>query len=140
MTPGARSDESESGGFPRWLGWADAPDLARAGIFPGAIVARPWKLTDRQLDAALRRLNGWSHEAGRLRKAVKFRDFGEAFGFRVQVALAADRMNHHPDSCNSYNRVTVDLMTHQAGGITARDIELAHRIEQILARPPRGLA
>lgn len=99
-------------------------------------MSRPRKLTDRQVAAALRRLNGWSHEAGRLRKALKFRDFGEAFGFMVQVAMAADRLNHHPDWCNSYNRVTIDLTTHEAGGITARDIELARRIEEILARTP----
>lgn len=98
-------------------------------------MSRPRKLTDRQVDAALRRLNGWSYDAGRLHKAFKFRDFGEAFGFMVQVALAADRLNHHPEWCNSYNRVTIDLTTHEAGGITARDIELARRIEQILARP-----
>ncbi len=61
----------------------------------------------------------------------EFKDFTQAFGFMKRVALAADRMNHHPDWSNEYNKVTIDLSTHSAGGITENDFELAGKIQKI---------
>lgn len=88
-------------------------------------------LTVRQLTAALKTLSGWKHSAGAIRKEFKFADFSAAFAFMVRVALAAERRNHHPDWSNSYNRVEVRLSTHDAGGVTALDIELAAEMDRL---------
>ncbi len=64
-----------------------------------------------------------------IERSFKFRDFAEAFGFMTRVALVAERMNHHPEWTNVYNRITVTLTTHDAGGVTQRDINLAHAME-----------
>jgi 4a-hydroxytetrahydrobiopterin dehydratase len=84
--------------------------------------------------AALRELNRelrhpWRIEAGRLTKTFHFQDFVEAFGFMSQVALLAERANHHPDWCNSYKEVTITLFTHEAQGLTEKDFALARTIE-----------
>jgi 4a-hydroxytetrahydrobiopterin dehydratase len=81
--------------------------------------------------AAMLGLPGWHEVDGTdaIAKSFRFRDFAEAFSFMARVALAAERMNHHPDWSNSYNRVTVQLSTHDAGGVTDRDIRLARAIE-----------
>ena len=77
--------------------------------------------------AGLNSLPDWHLCEGReaISKSFKFRDFREAFGFMTQVALVAEKMNHHPEWFNVYNRLSVDLMTHDAGGITQNDIMLA---------------
>lgn len=89
------------------------------------------KLTGSARATAMLGLPGWSEVDGvdAIAKSFRFRDFGEAFSFMARVALAAERMNHHPDWSNSYNRVSVQLSTHDAGGVTDRDIRLAHAIE-----------
>ena len=74
----------------------------------------------------------WEILDGKLHKAFEFQDFVEAFGFMTRVALAAERLDHHPDWSNSYRRVVVDLVNHGAGGITPLDFELATRIEVLL--------
>lgn len=84
-----------------------------------------------ELADALVGLAGWSVEAGRLHRSFRFADFVEAFGFMARVALAAERRDHHPDWSNSYATVVVDLATHEAGGITSRDIELARVIDEL---------
>lgn len=84
-----------------------------------------------QVEEALEALPGWSLREGRLHKEFRFADFSGAFGFMARVALAAERMNHHPDWSNSYNRVVIDLMTHAAGALTSRDLRLARRIEKL---------
>ena len=84
--------------------------------------------TPEELNAALTGLPGWQARKGRLMREFRFKDFSEAFGFMARVALLAERMNHHPDWSNVYNRVTVELYTHDTGGITALDVELARRI------------
>ncbi len=89
-------------------------------------------LTPQQLDAALAGLPGWQARAGRLAREFRFADFSAAFGFMARVALLAEQMNHHPDWSNAYNRVTVELVTHDAGGITAFDVELARRISALI--------
>jgi 4a-hydroxytetrahydrobiopterin dehydratase len=66
-----------------------------------------------------------------LHRELEFTDFSEAFGFMTRVALAAEKLNHHPNWSNVWNRVTIDLSTHSAGGVTEFDVELARRISTI---------
>ena len=77
--------------------------------------------------SALRGLAGWSELQGRdaIHKTFKFKSFSEAFGFMARSALAAEKMNHHPEWFNVYNKVDVTLATHDAGGVTQKDIDLA---------------
>jgi 4a-hydroxytetrahydrobiopterin dehydratase len=91
-------------------------------------------LTDSECEAALADLPGWTFDAGRngIAKSLKFRDFGEAFAFMVRVALEAEKADHHPDWSNVWNRVDILLSTHSEGGVTAKDIALAKRIEASL--------
>jgi 4a-hydroxytetrahydrobiopterin dehydratase len=76
---------------------------------------------------AVAQLNGWKAVNGRdaISKSFKFADFNAAFGFMTRVALKADKMDHHPEWSNVYNNVDVVLTTHDAGGVTAKDVELA---------------
>lgn len=67
-----------------------------------------------------------------LKNNFKFRDFVEAFGFLSKVAIVADKMDHHPELFNVYNKVKIDLTTHDAGGISALDVELAQKIDKLL--------
>lgn len=76
---------------------------------------------------------GWSLADGALCKTFAFPDFVRAFGFMTQVALIAESMNHHPDWSNAYAHVRVALSTHETGGITERDIELARQMERLVA-------
>ena len=89
------------------------------------------KLSPEALDEALASLDGWSLEGGKLHREFQFRDFVTAFGFMTSVALVAESMNHHPEWFNVYNRVVVDLTTHDAGGITKLDLQLARRMEAL---------
>lgn len=92
-------------------------------------------LSESERGAALADLPGWSFDAGRngIAKSFKFGDFGEAFGFMTRVALEAEKADHHPEWSNVWNRVDILLSTHSAGGVTAKDIALAGRIEAIAA-------
>jgi len=94
-------------------------------------VAAPARLADAEVTARLEALPGWSLQAGKLHKLFAFKDFVEAWGFMSAVALVAESMGHHPEWSNVWNRVTVDLTTHDAGGISALDFDLAARIEVI---------
>jgi 4a-hydroxytetrahydrobiopterin dehydratase len=87
------------------------------------------KLTDAQVRAALAELPGWSLRDGKLHRALRFGDFRSAFGFMASVATAAEAMNHHPEWRNVYATVEIWLTTHDAGGISARDVELAREID-----------
>jgi len=91
----------------------------------------PAKLNDQQVAAELAKLPGWSVEAGKLHRVFEFKDFTRAFSFMTAVALAAEAMNHHPDWCNSWNKVAIELVTHSAGGLTANDFALAGKIQQL---------
>ena len=84
---------------------------------------------------ALRALPGWAYDAESktLRRSFRFRDFSEAFGFMTRVALEAEKADHHPDWSNAWNRVEVALSTHSAGGVTALDVALARRMDEIAA-------
>ena len=91
-----------------------------------------------KLDAEARkamaaRLPGWHPVEGRdaIHKAFTFKDFSAAFGFMTRAALAAERMNHHPEWLNVWNRVEVTLSTHDAGGLTERDLKLAEIMDRI---------
>lgn len=83
--------------------------------------------------AAIETLPGWSVVQGRdaIQKTFKFNDFNAAFGFMTRVAMQAEQANHHPEWFNVYNRVTVTLATHDAGGVTAKDTALASFMDQI---------
>jgi 4a-hydroxytetrahydrobiopterin dehydratase len=91
------------------------------------------KLTDNARAAALAKLEGWSEAQGRdaIRKKFTFKDFNEAFGFMARAALVAEKLDHHPEWFNVYNRVEVTLATHDAGGVTQRDIELAQTMDRL---------
>lgn len=78
----------------------------------------------------------WSLEDNKLCREYIFKDFVTAFGFMTQVALVAEQSNHHPEWSNVYNRVAVNLTTHDAGGITAKDFKLAEDMEAIARRLP----
>lgn len=82
---------------------------------------------------ALAGLNGWMEEAGRdaISKEFRFADFNQAFAFMTQVAREAERMDHHPEWSNVYNRVSVLLSTHDCGGLSQRDIDLARFIDTL---------
>jgi 4a-hydroxytetrahydrobiopterin dehydratase len=90
-------------------------------------MTRPARLGVDERRDALAGLSGWSLEEDRdaIRRSFKFKDFNEAFGFMTRVALAAEKLNHHPEWSNAYNRVEMVLTTHSAGGLTALDIALA---------------
>jgi 4a-hydroxytetrahydrobiopterin dehydratase len=89
------------------------------------------RLTDAEREAALAALPGWTLVEGRdaMRRSFRFGDFSAAFGFMTRVALAAEKMDHHPEWSNVYNRVDVVLSTHDAGGLSARDVALAKLID-----------
>ncbi|WDR04420.1 4a-hydroxytetrahydrobiopterin dehydratase [Devosia rhodophyticola] len=91
-------------------------------------------LTDKQRDKALATLNGWVYDdvGDSISHVFKFKDFSEAFGFMCRVALAAESANHHPDWTNSFNKVTIILTSHDAGGLTQKDTALAKIIDEIL--------
>lgn len=92
---------------------------------------RQEKLSEQEIAAELAKLPGWSVAGGKLRREFVCKDFVEAFGKMASVALVAEQMNHHPDWSNSWNKVTVELVTHSADGLTALDFELAQKITKI---------
>ena len=83
------------------------------------------RLTDAEIDAALASLPGWTRQGDGIERSYRFTDFTRAFAFMTRVALLAEKADHHPEWSNVYNKVEVRLTTHDAGGITARDIALA---------------
>jgi 4a-hydroxytetrahydrobiopterin dehydratase len=91
------------------------------------------KLSAEARQSALKALSGWSDVAGRdaIQRTFSFRDFNEAFGFMARAALVAEKSDHHPEWRNVYKTVEVVLATHDAGGVTARDIELAQAMNAI---------
>lgn len=92
-------------------------------------MARPQPLTDTQIATALEQLPGWAHADGRLRRTFVFTDFVAAFTFMTRVAFTAERMGHHPDWTNVWSRVDVSLWTHDCGGITTLDLDLARAMD-----------
>jgi len=90
------------------------------------------KLTGEARKIALARLKGWSEVKGRdaISKKFEFADFNEAFGFMARAALAAEKLDHHPEWSNVYKNVEVTLSTHDAGGLTERDVKLAELMDR----------
>lgn len=89
------------------------------------------KKSDSQIDAQLTMLPHWRRYGNTIRRELKFKDFVAAFRFMTKVAVLAQEMNHHPDWSNVYNKVTINLTTHDIGGISDLDIELASKIDAL---------
>lgn len=89
------------------------------------------KMDQAEVESRLGELPGWNVQDGALVREFRFRDFVEAFAFMTKVALLAESRNHHPEWSNVYNRVTVGLSTHDAGGITELDFELAEAVSAV---------
>ncbi|MCY1055002.1 4a-hydroxytetrahydrobiopterin dehydratase [Nannocystis sp. SCPEA4] len=102
----------------------------------------PARLSPEARAAGLAALPGWREVEGRdaIFRSFKFADFVAAFGFMAQVALVAERMNHHPEWFNVYDRVDVTLSTHDAGGLSKLDLELAQAIDRIAGSLPPARA
>ncbi len=99
-------------------------------------------LSENELKEWLEKLNRginseWTIAKTKITKQYKFDDFESAFRFMTRVADEAEKLDHHPDWCNSYNRVSIDLTTHSAGGLTELDFRLAAKIETISSSLPR---
>lgn len=92
------------------------------------------KMTKAVWTKALEGVDGWGPVSGSeaIRRDFSFKNFSEAFGFMARVALVAEKMGHHPDWSNVYNRVTITLNTHDAGGLTEKDFALAKAINAFL--------
>ena len=89
------------------------------------------RLGDDEVAKRLKRLDGWELADGKLHREFKFDDFARAFGFMASAAIEADKMDHHPEWSNVYNKVSVDLTTHSENGITELDFELARRMNAL---------
>jgi 4a-hydroxytetrahydrobiopterin dehydratase len=94
-------------------------------------MAKPKKLTRAEIAAALVKLPGWKVVKAKLHREYKFPDFIHAFGFMATCATAIQAMDHHPEWFNVYSTVKIDLSTHDAGGITQKDIDLAKLLESV---------
>jgi 4a-hydroxytetrahydrobiopterin dehydratase len=92
------------------------------------------KLSQPEIASALGELTGWTIANGKLHRDYQFADFVHAFGFMVTAALMIEKMGHHPEWFNVYNRLSVDLTTHDAGGITTKDVDLARELETLAAK------
>jgi 4a-hydroxytetrahydrobiopterin dehydratase len=93
------------------------------------VASRPKALARPEIEARLGELDDWTLLDGKLHRDFRFDDFVHAFGFMTRVALHAEKLDHHPEWSNVYNRVAVDLTTHDAGGVTELDFELAHLMD-----------
>lgn len=91
------------------------------------------KFTDDEIQAALAVLPSWSLDHGKLYRELQFADFVSAFAFMTRVALIAERLNHHPEWFNVYRTVRIHLVTHDAGGISQRDVDLATAIDKAVS-------
>lgn len=90
------------------------------------------KLSNTEITNALKELPGWSHQEDHIEKSFKFKDFKEAFSVMTRIAFECEQQNHHPNWENVYNNLTIKLNTHDAGGVTEKDIRLAQTIESIV--------
>ncbi len=83
------------------------------------------RLSQTEIDEELKSLQGWSVVNEKLHKEFQFDSFNQAFGFMTRAAMEIEKMNHHPEWFNVYNKITIELTTHDAGGITKNDVNLA---------------
>lgn len=95
----------------------------------------PERLTPDESQARLGEVPGWSIVDEGLERTFRFADFATAFGFMASAAVVAEKMNHHPEWSNVYNRVTVRLTTHDVGGLSAYDFDLAARMSALAGNP-----
>ena len=101
-------------------------------------MARPTRLADADVRQRLQALPGWTVKDGKLHRELTVGSFTQAFAFMTEVARLADALDHHPEWFNVYNRVVIDLTTHDASGITALDFELARGAEEAAGRHGRA--
>ncbi len=90
------------------------------------------QLPNEEIQKELKNLSGWALVDGKLHKEFQFDDFNQAFGFMTRAAMHIEKMNHHPEWFNVYNKLTIDLTTHDAGGITENDVNLAKTLNSLL--------
>lgn len=89
------------------------------------------KYNTEDIEKQLQSVSGWQYNGVALEKIFRFKDFNETFGFMCRVAMLAEKANHHPDWQGGYNQLTIQLSSHDAGGITDRDFKLAAQIDAI---------
>ena len=94
-------------------------------------MAEPTKLSEAEIRDLLDELDGWTVKDGKLHKSFEFGDFSEAFGWMTRVAIEAEKLNHHPDWCNTWNTVDVHLKTHDIGALSELDEKMARRMEEL---------
>ncbi len=94
-------------------------------------MSKPAVLTGDEVAAALESLGGWEQRDGALHRELTFGDFSEAFAFMTRVALIAEKMDHHPDWSNSWNKVDMAIASHDAGGVTAQCVEFATKVDAL---------
>ena len=90
------------------------------------------RLSQTDIDEKLKSLPGWSVVNEKIHKEFQFDSFNQAFGFMTRAAMEIEKMNHHPEWFNVYNRITIDLTTHDAGGITKNDVNLARILNSLV--------
>ena len=90
------------------------------------------KLSESSIEEKLKNLPGWSVKNDKLYKEFQFNDFNQAFGFMTRAAMEIEKMNHHPEWFNVYNRIVVELTTHDVGGITDNDVNLARILNSLI--------
>ena len=89
------------------------------------------KLDNEEINIELSKLNNWELDNDRIRKTFEFKDFGDAFAFMTRMAIEIERINHHPEWFNVYNKLVIDLTTHDVGGISQNDINLAKYLDKL---------
>lgn len=90
------------------------------------------RLSQEEIDEELKNLPGWSVVDEKLHREIEFDSFNQAFGFMTRAAMEIEKMNHHPEWFNVYNKLTIELTTHDAGGITKNDISLARILNSLV--------
>ena len=90
------------------------------------------RVSEAEIKEELKKLEGWNIKDNKLHKEFQFDSFNQAFGFMTRAAMEIEKMNHHPEWFNVYNRITIDLTTHDAGGITNNDLNLARILNSLV--------
>ena len=90
------------------------------------------RVSEAEIIEELKKLEGWNIKDNKLHKEFQFDSFNQAFGFMTRAAMEIEKMNHHPEWFNVYNRITVELTTHDAGGITDNDVNLARILNSLI--------
>lgn len=93
------------------------------------------KLTEKEINNKLEALPGWEYDEGAIHTVFEFKNFKEAFSLMARIAFEAEAQQHHPEWTNVYNQLSISLSTHDAGGVTQKDFDLAKTIESIVETP-----